>query len=330
MKNMTNLISYLKSTLHINVNMSSDKVEYSKPIPIAIKNNYDIFNIQVNNQNTVLLSTNEKDIGSVKKHFNLFENSLSIPVVLHIESISNSTKKYLIENAIPFVSEESIYLPQLLIYFGKLKETYTKVKGKKLSKLAQIILIYFITKKEYKTTINSSAELFAVTKMSTSRALNELLAFNYLQVENQGRTKEYFLKQDIEIETLLRDLKNPIMDTVFIKHQDLNYFHKKVKSSYSALSKYSNIINNVPIYAIEKEYFNELIKKNNSIIIYDKAYDNDLIQIELWRYNPIIIDENMIDPISLYKSLENNIDAYDTRTNDAMDELKNKIQGMLN
>lgn len=330
MKNINSLISYLKSTLHISVNVSDDKLDYTKPIPIAIKSNYDIFNLKIHNKHTALLSTNEEDIGSIKKHLNIFEKSLSIPVVIHIEHISSSTKKYLIENGIPFVSEETIYLPQLLIHFGDLNEKYKKVKGKKLSKLAQTILISLIIKKQDEITINSSASMFNVTKMSTSRALNELFDFEYLEVENIGRTKEYFLKSHIEIEKLLLDLKDPIINTVFIKHQDLNYFDKKMEASYSALNKYTNITNNVPIYAIEKSYFDKLVKKDNPISIYDKEYDSDLIQIELWRYKPEISDDSIVDPISLYMSLKDKIDVYDSRANDAMSELYNRIQGMLN
>jgi len=330
MKNINGLISYLKETLHISVSISDRRLDFSKSLPFAIKSNYDIFNIKIKNIEMVLLSTNEDDIRSVKKHLNLFEESLSIPIVLHIEHISGSTKKYLIENGIPFVSEESIYLPQLLIHFNDFKEHYKKVKNKKLSKLAQTILISLIINRQHEIDINSSATMFHVTTMSTSRALNELVDFGYLEVKSIGRRKDYFLKHFLDVEKLFMELKNPVVDTIYIKYQDLDYFDKKVEASYSALSKYANITNNTPIYAIEKDYFNMLIKKDNPITIYDKEYDNNLIQVELWRYKTQISKEGIADPISLYMSLKDNIDIYDSRVNDAMHELYNRIKGMIN
>ncbi|WP_294965957.1 hypothetical protein [Sulfurimonas sp.] len=330
MKNIIGLISYLKNTLHISAAISDKKLDYMKSMPIAIKSNYDIFNLRIQDKGTVLLSTNEKDIGSIKKHLNLFEESLSIPVIVHIEHISSSTKKYMIENGIPFISEEAIYLPQLLIYFDDFKEKYKKVKSKKLSKLAQTILISLIVKRQHGINNKDSAIMFDVTKMSTSRALNELADFNYLDMQQIGRTKEYFLKHHIDIEKLFMELKNPVIDTIFIKHQDLNYFDRKTEASYSALTKYTNITNSSPIFAVEKDYFNRLIKKDNPITIYDKEYDNNLIQIELWKYKPEIVDDGVADPISLYMSLKDQIDIYDSRVNNAMNELYNKIEGMIN
>ena len=330
MKNINELVSYLKDTLHISIGISNNKLNFTKSIPLAIKNNYDIYNIKLQNIDTVFLSTNEENVRSIKKHLNLFEQSLSIPIVLHIGHISNSTKRYLIENGIPFVSEQSIYLPQLLIHFNDFNEKYKNIKNKKLSKLAQTILISLISNKQNQININDSAVIFNVTKMSTSRALKELADFEYLEVKHIGRGKEYFLKYSIDIEKLFIELKNPVMDSVYIKFDDLSYFNKKVLTSFSALSRYANITSNKPIYAIEKDYFNKIIKKDNQITIYDKEYDNNLIQIELWRYNPQLTNEDLTDPISLYLSLKDKIDIYDFRANDAMAELYNKIKGMLN
>ncbi|MEA3522542.1 MAG: hypothetical protein U9R50_06180, partial [Campylobacterota bacterium] len=76
MKNINELISYLKDTLHISIDISNNKLNFTKSIPLAIKSNYDIYNVKIQNIDTVLLSTNEEDVGSIKKHLNLFEQSL--------------------------------------------------------------------------------------------------------------------------------------------------------------------------------------------------------------------------------------------------------------
>ena len=124
-------------------------------------------------------------------------------------------------------------------------------------------------------------------------------------------------------------LKNPKIKDIYIKNDDLKYFDNKILSSYSALSKYTNITNNENIYAVEKDYFEKHINKNNQIQTYDNKYDNSLIQIELWRYSPLLIQDDIIDPISLYLLLKDEIDEEDTRINNAMDELYNQIRGMI-
>lgn len=329
MKNINKLILTIKSTLHINATINKDKLNYSKSIPLSVKSNYEIYNIKLENIDTVVLLCKE-DIKSIKKHLALFAQSLSMPIILVLDNINTTTKKYLIENGISFVSEDSIYLPQLLIYLNNFKKNYKIKRNQKLSKLAQTILISLIINKQKEININSSAKIFNVTNMSTSRALKELEEFNYLDVKTNGRKKEYFLKSNIDIDKLLSELKNPVTDTIYIKNEDLVYFDKKSKSSYYALSKYTNITNSKPIYAIQKEYFEKIIKEDNSITIYDKEYDNNIIQIELWRYSTMLNNTNTVDYISLYLSLKDNLNIEDTRLMDAMNELYNKIKGMMN
>ena len=253
-----------------------------------------------------------------------------IPIILNISNISTSTKKYLIDNDISFISNDAIYLPQLLIY---LKDISNKPKKKiytKISKLAQMILIFELLKKDTnEIDIYNCAEKFNVTQMSASRALKELYEFNYLKLETIGRKKIYYLKSDINIDEILQALKNPKIEDIYIKNRDVKYFDIQILSSYSALSYYTDIMNNENIYAIDKEYFTKYINKDNQIDIYNEKYDNSLIQIELWKYQPNIIQENIIDPISLYLSLKEDFDKEDTRLQNSINELYSKIKGMI-
>ncbi|MDQ7060650.1 MAG: hypothetical protein Q9M43_05760 [Sulfurimonas sp.] len=305
------------------------KLEYKKSLPVAIKSNYEIFTIKIENVNVVVLHTNEQDLQSIKKHLSLFKEAFSLPLALSIANISNSTKKYLIENSLSFISNESIYLPQLLIYLKDINTKRKKRINKKLSKLAQTILIYSYTQQHFELDINESAAIFNVTKMSTSRALNELVAYELLTVCLYGRKHKYSLNSNIEIDNLMKLLKSPVQDRVFVKEKDLVYFEKKVKASYSALSVYANITNKKAIYALEKKQFEKILEHKNSISIYEKEYDNELIEIELWRYSPLQIQSEIVDKISLYLSLKNNVSIQDNRVMDAMSELYTDIKGIL-
>ena len=69
-------------------------------------------------------------------------------IILNISDVSNSTKKYLIDNNISFVSKDTVYLPQLLIYLKDISNKPKKKINTKISKLAQIILIFEVLKKD--------------------------------------------------------------------------------------------------------------------------------------------------------------------------------------
>ena len=330
MKNKNQLISYVEKTLHLDVSISHMKLEYKKSLPVAIKSNYEIFTIKIDSMDVVILHTHEQDLKSIKKHLSLFKEAFSLPIALSIENISSSTKKYLIANNISFISDESIYLPQLLIYLKNINSSKKKKRNKKLSKLAQTILIYAYSQNYFELDINESAEIFNVTKMSTSRALNELVEFELLSMQSYGRKNEYFLNHDIEIDNMINKLKSPVQDRVFVKEEDLVYFEKKVKASYSALSIYTNITNHKLIYAVEKKEFDKIIKQDNPISMYEKEYGSELIELELWRYSPLAIQNDIVDKISLYLSLKDNVSVEDSRVMDAMNELYNDIKGMIN
>lgn len=331
---MKNLIDILKNTLHLNVRSINKTLEYNKPVPFIIKKSFEINIIEIENIECVVLNVDEEEIRSIKKHLAIFKESLFQPIIINVNHINASTKKYLIESGISFISQESVYLPQLLIYFDNFLHK-PKTKKKKLSKLAQVILISELLQNQNninfhsEINISDSAKKFNVTNMSASRALKELYEFGYLELKTEVRKKIYMLKQNIHFNDLLNTLKNPKMDVVYIKKEDLKYIGHKVLASYSALSKYANISSSNLVYALEKEYFNKYINKNNQIKTYEKQYDNDLIEIELWTYSPELIQSNVVDPISLYLSLKDNINSEDTRLSDAIEKLLSNIERLV-
>ncbi len=330
MKKIDKLISKLQKTFHLNVRYVKKDLQYTKSIPMAIKRNYDIFTIDILNTTIVVLHSKDPDIKSIKKHLHLFEEALSMPVVFSLEILTPSKQKYFVDEGIPFVTEQSIYLPQLFIDLRTIKSPYTLNKSDKLSKLAQVVLISLILNRQYNIDINSGAEEFKVSNMSMSRTLKELTLFGYLDFKTEGRKKHYFLTKNINTKELLNTMKSPVMDTVYLKQEQLQLFNEKVKASYSALSVYTNITNYKPIYAMEKRYFYDIKKEHSKITLYDNEYDGEIIAIELWRYDPHLIQDNISDMISLYLSLKENINNNDSRIIDSMNELYQKIEEMIN
>jgi hypothetical protein len=330
MKKIDILISKLQETFHLHVRYVEKDLQYSKSIPMAIKSNYDIFTIDMLGTTIVVLHTKDTDIKSIKKHLHLFEDALSMPIVFSSETVTPSMQKYLIDEGIPFITEQSIYLPQLFMHLQTIKSPYTLNKNDKLSKLAQVLLISLITNNKYSIDINAGAEQFKVSTMSMSRTLKELALFEYLDIKTEGRKKYYYLAKNLDTEKLLNTMKSPVMETVYLKQDQLQLVDMKVKASYAALSVYTNITNYKPIYAMEKRYFYDVKKEHSEITLYDNEYDSEIVAIELWRYDPHLIQDNITDMISLYLSLKENVNNNDSRILDAMDELYQKIEEMIN
>ena len=221
MKKIYKLISKLQETFHLNVKHVKKDLQYTKSIPMAIKSNYDIFTIDILNTNILVLYSKDTDIKSIKKHLHLFEEALSMPVVFSTETLTSSMQKYLIDEGIPFVTEQSIYLPQLFIHLQAIKSPYTLNKNDKLSKLAQVVIISLIINKQYSIDINTGAEQFKVSSMSMSRILKELTLFGYLDFKTEGRKKHYFLTKNINTKELLEAMKSPVMGTMYLKQEQL-------------------------------------------------------------------------------------------------------------
>ena len=321
------IIDILEQKLKLNVKKIELFLEYKEKVPFLLKKNYEIITIQIEDLKCVILIVNDNKLSLIKKHIELFTKALEFPIIVYIENISDSGQKYFIDKGISFISKKSIYLPRLLIYLSDVSYKQRRDKKRSLSKLAQQVLIYSIVK-NCKTDIDiqDTAKKFYVTNMSASRVLKELNTQGIFSFHQVGRKKIYALKEDLSFNYLISLLKNPKIEEFYIKEEVLSSLKNRYLSSYSALSKYTNITNIQKIYAIEKKYFNQ---QGTKIVTYEEQYDTTLAKIELWNYTPISDKSNTVDPISLYMLLKDEMDEEDTRVENAMNELKKKIEGMI-
>ncbi len=181
----------------------------------------------------------------------------------------------------------------------------------------QKVYIYFIYNKGLVINATELAFKLKTTKMSASRALNELEKLGLLVSHiagNQMRSKYY---QQIEesrfIENGFDYLTSPFSKKVYVeKAPTASYI-----SGIEALSLNSML--NPPknkVRAIYKKLYQKL--KLEVINTSDIVKDNSLVELEIWRYDPELFTKNeFVDPLSLYVALKNDKDE---RVQQALDE----------
>ena len=190
---MKKLIELLRNTLHLNVHSINRTLDYSKPIPFIIKKSFEISIIEIENLECLVLSINEDEIKSIKKHLAIFKESLSQPIIINVNNISVSTRKYLIENGISFVSQDAVYLPQFLIYFENLSNK-PKLKKKKLSKLAQTILISELLQNQKRTMKDDFIKVGDIINYKLLKATSRQSFHNWIKNDT---IKEHEYEKDV-------------------------------------------------------------------------------------------------------------------------------------
>ncbi len=328
---MENIKKLLTDILGLHTSFSLDKLKFNKKVPFIIKKSYNLKIIKIENMNCILLNVNENSINSFKQHYLLFKDALELPLIVYSKQLNTSTKQYLIKYKISFITEDDIYLPELLIYLNMDTKKNNLDHKKKISRLSQVILLNSIYNHSNRLTIEDCSQKFNITKMSASRALKELLNHNFLEYEEFGRKKIYYLNHNyVNFDSFISVMKNPIIKKVYITEETLiNISSKTSITSINALSTYTDIISLEKTFAIEKTYFEKLREIDKNITIFDKKIDNEFITLELWRYSPKIKDLKVVDPISLYLTLQQYIGNEDTRLQNSLQHLENIIRDTL-
>ena len=327
MKPINTLIQTLQHKLHLSVARSPRNEIVTASLPLAIKKSYAVDLVMIEGVEVAVLSVNELKTSGLIKHLELFDRALALPLLLNILEGSNSLQKFLIDKNISFVmGADTVYMPQFLIWIKDLcgKSNFRPTSSKKLSKLAQMLMIDTLLNPKSDLDILFVSERFEVSAMSASRALNEIAAHKLFTIEKNGHKKRYQLSHLIELDQILGLMESPKREEVFVKRSAQFRIDGLMETSFQALSHYSDLASMQNEYAIEKARFDK------SIETYDRAYDDGYVKIELWKYDPRILaqsDSSVVDPISLYLCLIKDTNAIDdVRVHNAIKNLYNRIQ----
>ena len=290
-------------------------------MPLYIKATYELWNTEIAGFGVLFLKIKDSQVdmrihqNAVKK----IEELCPCKAVLVFEKLDGRNANSLIKKHIPFVIEnKQIYMPFALI---QMQTQNIKVNQKIYNELtvdADIILIGYLDNKiSNAMMIKEISEITNRDIRSVSNALDILESFNFVNIEKIGRSKQvYFIPKLEAYERLKENSKSPVKYTFYTQAILDN---KSVFSGYSALSKYSSLIDeSVKTIAISQK----TLKNMN---IQELEYDKDIAnyRIEVWDREPSLFSyNNAINSLYLLRILKN---TNDERTNYALEEIEKNI-----
>lgn len=308
---------YLKENIddHIIIKPWSEK----NKLPVFLRNNYNFYEMAFLGMSCIMVEiTDDKPgVDTLQNHIKRIETLAGCKVVLFYKEITRYRRKSLIENRIPFVIEDGqMYLPFLGLDLKK-SPKYVEKEVLHFNTSAQIAYLYFLYHKDELINITRFAKQMGVTKMTASRALNDLYHANLITckiVGKTGRSKEYLRIQDPDY--FLKGcnyIKSPVKKIVYAKTKPINV----LTAGLDALADLSMI--NPPDHPIVAVCRDQFIKQKIDIIDNkDLIKDEKLVEIQIWEYDPRqFSDKNHVDLLSLYMSLK---EGNDERIEQALEE----------
>lgn len=272
----------------------------------------------------VARGNDEITAATLVKHFKQLQAKWAGLCIYVRATISAYTRKRLIEHRIPFaIPDNQMYLPDIGI---DLKEHFRKERASIhiLKPATQTVLIYALVHKKARLNPSELARELHYTKMTMTRAFDELESLGIGEFFQQGRERWLCFREDRN--TLWNRVRpfmyNPVKKRIWLQQNSKNKAMIEqwgVISGLTALAK-SSMLNQPthPVYAMDMKIW----KKAGIIQEIPSAEEAD-VELELWSYDPKLFEkDDLVDPFSLYLSLQDNKDE---RLESALEKLMEQI-----
>lgn len=248
-------------------------------------------------------------------------------IVFVAERITQGRRRQLMSQKIPFIIPGSqLYLPDLQL---DLREHFSKTRERPrhLSPSAQRILLYMIQSGYLEVDSGASlARELNISRMTSSRAMEELEYFELAEIIDKGRTKSIRISRDFKglWEAAQKCLKSPVKKKISVCDENRGLDGGLITGGLTALAEYSNLAApERPVFA-----YNRAVRDPKKQTL--KWHETDDLgeadyEVEFWSYPPISIRRNVnhVDRLSLYLSLR---DHEDERVQQALTEMMKGIE----
>jgi len=295
----------------------------SSDLPYFFARQYGLYRLAVGNvwfMAVFLRQEDEFKPAQFMKHMQQLPSDVVDEICVVAESLPAYVRKRLIEKGIAFV------IPKVQMYLPTLGMELRSRSGRKkpglvdrFSPVTQVVLIYWLLGlvKGAVTPQELSKQLW-YSAMSMSRALDELVATQIVQIERVDRKRLATFPDSRKAiwRKVLPRLRNPAIQTVRISQQGI---HRQdvllagitVLSSLSMLNEPT-----YPEYAVSRDVWKRMEKAGVEKIPVEEP---GTCLLQVWCYDPKILEvDGMVDPFSLFLTLQ---DETDERIEMALEEM---------
>lgn len=216
-----------------------------------------------------------------------------------------------------------MYLPNFGI---DLREHFRKPPSqsiKSFSPATQAVVIFALLHKSVEGLIPSElSKKLGYTQMTMTRALDEFQTINLGEIIKKGKERRwYFRGNKYELWKQARSfMKSPLKYRTWLsKKKSLPMAGLSALAQLSLLNEPSQ-----PVFAISLDQWRALKKSGAKEL---PSSEGALIELEIWSYDPnLFAKDDIIDPFSLYLSLEENKDE---RIETALEQMMEKVHDQI-
>ena len=293
-------------------------------LPLYLRNKKEYFVINFGDMRSILMknTSDNFNVSVFKKEMEEIEKYSGMQVVLSLDVVSTYQRNALINSRISFIVPYSqFYVPE----FGICLKEFCAGKRKKVEKIsamAQFLLLYFIylKKREAKSQLELG-KCLEMSAMGISRAVQELQEIGLLKTRKDGTRK---IVEAVDngrglYQLSSEYLQSPVQKRIYVdsRHFDMNL----PVAGETALAKQSLL--NYPkhiVYAMDKKRIKDIPQE---YIVEPKLIaECNYVEIELWKYNPLVYARNgLVDIVSLAESFK---ETDDERVEMQMEEVMEK------
>lgn len=289
-------------------------------VPVFINQLYKFYRVTIHDKRYLMMLIESTEItpALIRKHLEIVENEANLNAFIVLEKIDSNSRDKLVNQHIPFVVPgNQMYLPFIGVDF---RERFGSLvgyerKSEKLSVAAQLTALYFLHSDSDVYRQADIALKINYTKMSASRAVDELYEHGLIKILKEGKENLITLRDNKYVfwESLKKVMKSPVKHRYSIESFRIDY-KKFAKAGLSALERLTDITApNNPIIAMTIKEWSKLYDEGVAIV---KHGDVD---VEVWAYDPELFShDGLVNKYSLYLSLMSNPDE---RIEMALDQL---------
>lgn len=297
--------------LEIFGSMLENYEKFDTSLPLYLKSGRWFRSVRISGTEFVIVGMNDDEsfsITSFRKQYEKYSEKFLKDIAFSFSAVTSYQRKALIENGIPFVTENGqVYLPFLGSLFSRGVKQIRKSSVEKFTPSIQMLfLLLLYIKNGEPVSKSTAASMLHISPMSVTRASAALESAGLIKVKKEGTASIISMAagRQESFDKAFPYLINPVRRSLFVKQE---HDYKLIHAGEFALSERSEFG-----YPRFREYAVPLtnpVLKNIEEKDPGLSNDEDLIKFQLWRYDPALFSyTGVIDPVSLILSFNGDED----------------------